>query len=312
MFISVVIPLYNKRSSITKTINSVLNQTHTEFEVIIVNDGSTDDSLEMASKIEDSRIKIMSTENRGVSAARNTGVAAAENELIAFLDADDYWEPSFLREQSAMIEAFPEAAMYGVNYADINNGKIEAYKQGMGDSFCGYVENYFGTSHGDLFCSSSVVVRKKAFQMVDGFDERIRYAEDLDLWYRIILKYPVVYNDVVLAYYNKDAENRAETNINAHFAIEARMDNYIEKFSHDLATNRIFSRYLCVRTAWNLLYGNYYFGNNVERKACDKIVEVFQFRDMPYKYRLIFKTPRFVGYTVFKLSMIKKGISKAK
>lgn len=308
MFFSVVISLYNKSKSVARTIESVLSQTHTDFELVIVNDGSTDDSLKVVSGIRDDRIRIISTENRGVSAARNTGVSAASSNLVAFLDADDYWEPSFLMTQAALIDAFPEAALYGCNYADVSNGQIKAYNQGMGDSFCGYVEDYFGTSHGDLYCSSSVIVRKRAIESVGGFDERIRYAEDMDLWYRLILRYPVVYSNQVLAYYNKDAENRAEKNIYAHFDIEARMDNYIEKFSSDLMSNRAFSRFFCVRIAWNLLYGNYYFGNKRDRKACDRIVKHFQYKNMPYKYRLIFKTPRIFGYAVFKASVWKKKL----
>lgn len=307
MFFSVVIPLYNKAHSVARTIDSVLGQTHIDFELIIVNDGSTDDSLEVVANIKDDRIRIISTENRGVSAARNKGVAVANSDYIAFLDADDYWEPSFLTTQAALIDAFPKAALYGFNYADVINGQIKAYNQGMGDSFCGYVEDYFGTSHGDLFCSSSIVIGKQAFERVGGFDERIHYAEDLDLWYRLILRYPVVYCNQVLAYYNKDAENRVEKNINAHFDIEARMDNYIEKFFSDLMSNRTFSRFFCVRIAWNLLYGNYYFGNKKDRKACDRIVKHFQYNDMPYKYRLIFKTPRVFGYIVFKASSGRKN-----
>lgn len=310
MFFSVVIPLYNKSKSVVRTIESVLGQTHSDFELIIVNDGSTDDSLDVISSIIDDRIRIISTENRGVSAARNKGVSVANSDYIAFLDADDYWDSSFLMMQAALIDTFPEAAVYGFNYADVSNGQIKAYNQGMGDSFCGYVEDYFGTSHGDLYCSSSVVVRKQAFESVGGFDEKIRYAEDLDLWYRLILRYPVVYSNQVLAYYNKDAENRAEKNINAHFDIEARMDNYIEKFSSDLMSNRTFSRFFCVRIAWNLLYGNYYFGNKKDRKACDRIVKHFQYKDMPYKYRLIFKTPRIFGFIVFKAAVLKKRLFK--
>lgn len=310
MFFSVVIPLYNKSKSVAKTIESVLGQTHSDFELIIVNDGSTDDSLDVISSIIDDRIRIISTENRGVSAARNKGVSVANSDCIAFLDADDYWDSSFLMMQAALIDTFPEAAVYGFNYADVSNGQIKAYYQGMSDSFCGYVEDYFGTSHGDLYCSSSVVVRKQAFESVGGFDEKIRYAEDLDLWYRLILRYPVVYSNQVLAYYNKDAENRAEKNINAHFDIEARMDNYIEKFSSDLMSNRTFSRFFCVRIAWNLLYGNYYFGNKKDRKACDRIVKHFQYKDMPYKYRLIFKTPRIFGFIVFKAAVLKKRLFK--
>lgn len=89
--ISVVIPLYNKDKQIAKTLYSVLKQTYPNFEVIVVNDGSTDNSLSEVSKISDSRIRLICQENKGVSAARNRGIQEAKSDYIAFLDADDEW-----------------------------------------------------------------------------------------------------------------------------------------------------------------------------------------------------------------------------
>ena len=207
-----------------------------------------------------------------------------------------------------LIQDFPEAKMWGVNYADIVDGKIYPYQQGMGEDFRGYVEDYFGTSHADLFCSSSVVLTKEIAQEVGMQDERMAYSEDLDFWYRIILHAKVVYCDKVLAYYNKDAENRAEQNFHAHFDIKRRMEYYIDKYLPYFAENPAFARFISLRTAWLILQGGYYFGNKYDREATDKIVKYLAYEHMPPKYRLIFRTPRCVGRIVYELTKIARKL----
>ena len=193
--ISIVIPLYNKEQSIARTIRSVLNQTYRDFELIIVNDGSTDNSLKEAERLsaDDSRIVIISQSNAGVSAARNKGINASQGELIALIDGDDYWDKDCLKELVRMSKDFPDAGMWGANYADVLGGKIYPYYQGFPDNYRGYVNDYFCTSHGDVFWTSALMMRKDVVTNVGLFDERIRYSEDMDLWYRIILNAKVCF-----------------------------------------------------------------------------------------------------------------------
>ena len=106
---SIIIPLYNKAEYIVETIKSVLNQSFTDFEVIIVDDASTDGSLHLAEKIKDSRIRIFTKANEGVSAARNFGISKATRPILAFLDADDKWEPDYLKIVLQMIKTYPDA-----------------------------------------------------------------------------------------------------------------------------------------------------------------------------------------------------------
>jgi hypothetical protein len=220
------------------------------------------------------------------------------------LDGDDLWDENYLAEQVKRIQDFPDAKMWGVNYADIYNGKIIPYQQGVADCFRGYVEKYFETSHGDLFCSSSVVLTKDIVKMVGPQDERMAYSEDLDLWYRVILHAKVVFYNKVFAYYNKDAENRAEQNFYAHFDIKKRMEYYIDKYTPFFDENKSFARFISLRVAWLILQGDYYFGNKYDREATDKIVKYLAYEHMPYKYRLIFKTPRCIGRCVYNLSKL--------
>src|SRR5690625_357019 len=116
---TVVIPLYNKESTIEETLKSVQNQTISDFDIIVVNDGSTDRSRERAARLTDSRIKILAQPNKGVSAARNLAIRHSTSPYIATLDADDIWLPDYLEEQKRMIAAFPGAKMWGVTWDSI-------------------------------------------------------------------------------------------------------------------------------------------------------------------------------------------------
>src|SRR5699024_4728750 len=112
MKFSVVITVYNKGKQIKNTLKSVLNQTYQDFEIIIINDGSTDDSEKEILKFEDSRIRYYFQENKGAAGARNAGIKKAKNDFIAFLDADDYWFPFYLEEQKKSIEKFPKEKVF--------------------------------------------------------------------------------------------------------------------------------------------------------------------------------------------------------
>ena len=313
--ISVVIPLYNKEKAIVNTLRSVLTQTYTDFEVVVVDDGSTDNSLNVVRSFVDSFthssfVKIIHKENGGVSSARNRGIKEAKGDYIALLDGDDLWEQTFLTEQLKLIHDFPQAGMWGVNTAFIKNGKCWKWEQGMGDGYRGYVENYFGTSHNDLFCSSSVVIRKDVFEKVGYFDERISSSEDLDMWYRIILKYPVVFYDKVLVYYNQDAENRVSYDTKVRFPLTKDIKYYFDKFNDEFDQNKVFSHLLNNAVAVVLLSDGYYFGSKQERIDSDKIVRKLRYQDIHPKYRWIFKTPRWFGWLVYKVVCLKKKFMK--
>lgn len=310
--ISIVIPLYNKAQSITRTLDSVISQTFTDYEIIVVNDGSTDGSGDVveqyAANHPQTRFHLIHKENGGVSSARNAGIWAAFSEYIALLDGDDYWDKSFLEEQLKLIEDFPEASMWGVNYAFVKGKNCTPCHQGLDDGFRGYVDNYFGTSHNDLFCSSSVVVRKDAFENIGYYDERISSSEDLDVWYRIILKYPIVYYDKVLAYYNQNAENRVAYDTKVRFPLHRDIKYYIDKYRDDFTDKLVFARYLCDKFAASLLKDGYYFGTESERRESDHVVKHLQYSLIHPKYRFIFQTPRWLGWIVYKIVCLKKRL----
>ena len=333
MNISIVIPLYNKQNSIVATLQSVLAQTFQNFEIVVVDDGSTDNSAQVVQEFirevkserlenENSKadniaynlspitFKLIRQANAGVCSARNRGIQEAKYDYIALLDGDDLWDEHYLEEQVKLIQDFPEAKMWGVNYAFVKNGITKKCCQGLSENYRGYVENYFGTSHNDLFCSSSVVIKKDAFEVVGYFDENIAYSEDLDMWYRIILNYPVAFYEKVLAFYNQDADNRCAYDLNIHYDLTRYLPYHIDKYQQEFDNNRLFSRYLCTRAAVTLLREDYYFGNQEDQTKSDKVVKYLRYQDIHPKYRFIFKTPRFIGKLVYKLVCLKKSIQK--
>lgn len=306
--ITVVIPLYNKQNAIARTLESVFHQTVTNFEAIVVDDGSKDNSLQVVQAIQDPRLRVIHKENGGVSSARNCGIKEAKGEYIALLDGDDLWEPTFLEEMVMMIDDFPNAAIWGVSIAFIKNGRLYKWNQGLGEGYRGYVENYFGTSHNDLYCSSSVVIRKDVFDKVGYFDERISASEDLDMWYRVILHYPIAFYDKILVYYNQDAENRVAYDTEVRFPLTKDIKYYFDKFNDEFERNQEFSRFMNNYVAANLLKDGYYFGSKQERIDSDVVVRKLRYQDIHPKYRWIFKTPRWFGYIVYKIVCVKKKI----
>ena len=205
--ISVVIPLYNKEKQIKRTLQSVLTQTFQDFEIVIVNDGSTDNSTIEVEKIKDSRIRLIHQENAGVSAARNKGIEEAKYELIALLDADDEWKNKYLEVQYDLYKKYPKCDIFACNYEFVNEKhdisptiiKKLSFKENDG-----ILNNYFEVacvSHPPL-CSSAIVIKKKAIQAIGGFPLGIKSGEDLLTWAKLATFYQIAYNKLAYAQFN--------------------------------------------------------------------------------------------------------------
>lgn len=209
---SVVIPLYNKTATILRSIESVLQQSLAAHEIIVVDNGSTDDGAGLVSAQKDARIRLIQQSNQGVSAARNAGIAAATGTHIALLDADDAWAPGFLSAIQALIAAHPEAGWYAGGYAFRFPEGDKAPSHPTLESFtAGLLPDYFAVvSQGDMVATaSSVVLPSHVLQQVGGFAVGERIGEDQDLWARIALQFPVAFDPTVLAYYYQDGPDMA-------------------------------------------------------------------------------------------------------
>jgi glycosyltransferase involved in cell wall biosynthesis len=208
---SVIIPLYNKAPYVVKALRSVMSQTFREFEVIIIDDGSTDQSYEVAQNfiLQTTNFKLHTQPNQGVSVARNNGVKIAQYPYICFLDADDWWAPTFLEEMKALIEEFPDAGIYGSSYYKVKDSKNIPANIGVEKDFerglINYCQVYAKTLWMPLW-TGTVVIHKKIYEEEGGFKPNLKLGEDFDLWIRIAMKHPVAYLNKPLAYYNQDVD----------------------------------------------------------------------------------------------------------
>ncbi|MFB3918323.1 MAG: glycosyltransferase family 2 protein [Terriglobales bacterium] len=207
---SVVIPLYNKAAEVERAIRSVLRQSERDFELIVVNDGSTDGSAYVVESIHDGRLRIVHQSNAGVSAARNRGIAEATGEVVAFLDADDEWMPHFLSLVSELERQFPEAGAVATCFLiDKGPGLVHrARVTGVPEHpWRGLLHDYFGTRN--TLWSSCVAIRKTVFETTGLFRNGLRMGEDLDMWFRIAAYADIAYTTEVAAVWHWTASNRA-------------------------------------------------------------------------------------------------------
>ena len=200
--ISVVIPLYNKAQRIASCLRSVLAQISPVDEIVLVDDGSVDDSARVAKlTLEGCSIpwRVISQENMGVSRTRNRGYRASKSDLIAFLDADDEWKPCFLDQMRRLVGDFPDAIMYGCRHQVVTeNGRVREARPLVGSGFRGYVRNFFLASmRGSIINSSKCIVRKKALEQIGGFPEGAAVGEDIYVWMRLAAMGKVAFHDFV-------------------------------------------------------------------------------------------------------------------
>ncbi|MGE0084820.1 MAG: glycosyltransferase [Desulfococcaceae bacterium] len=192
--VSVIIPAYNRSLMLREAVDSVLNQDYPDFEIIVVDDGSADDTPEMLASYGD-KITVIRQPNRGVSAARNRGIAAAKGELIAFLDSDDLWLPGKLTKQAEFFHAHPEALICQTEEIWIRRGK-RVNPKNRHKKLSGLI--FEPSLHLCLVSPSAVMMRGSLFEKVGLFDENLPACEDYDLWLRISRQYPVFLMDTPL------------------------------------------------------------------------------------------------------------------
>jgi glycosyltransferase involved in cell wall biosynthesis len=210
MFFSIVVPLYNKANSVVGTLNSILSQDHGDFEIIVVNDGSTDDGVKRVMNIEDKRVRLLEQKNQGVSAARNNGRRASTSEHIIFFDADDIMGQGYLKHIEQLIGLYPEAGAYGTRYQySRNNCLIPSRIDGLKDKPLRIANYFYTASKGDLpIVASGVCIPRKILSEVGGFPVSQGQGEDQDLWSRIGLNYIMAIHPSCDITYVLDAENR--------------------------------------------------------------------------------------------------------
>lgn len=219
---SIIVPLYNKAPYIKKALDSIVSQSFKDWECIIMDDGSTDNSVAICEEyithhtlhIKHNTLNIIHQKNAGVAAARNAGVAASHGDYVAFLDADDWWEPTYLKEMDILIHEYPDAGIYCTNYVYYKPGKTQvALKLARG--YMNYPDVYL---QGPMpIWTGATCMPRKVFDEMGGFPVGIKLGEDFLLWAKTALKYKVAFCEKPLAYYNNNvpAHLRATRNLHA-------------------------------------------------------------------------------------------------
>lgn len=262
---SIVIPLYNKESSIAKTLDTVFNQTFQEFEIIVVNDGSTDNSLSIVNSFADPRLKIYSKENGGVSEARNYGIQRASNDYIAFLDADDLWDIVYLEEMRKLIKKFPECGMYSCAYKCVKGNKTDIDTPNIPE---GIIENYFQAIliNYKISWTSATILKREAFQKVGMFPVGMISGEDSYMWCKAAVHFPVAFTNKIMATYNMGA---SET----YYRIaspDSCKESWYDLYSDTNPFQNMFIAYKALENGMRHAWGGY-------RERSKKIEQQFQF-----------------------------------
>ena len=302
-FFSVVIALYNKKDYIANTLKSVLNQTFTDYEIVIVNDGSTDNSFEIVNRIKDSRIISFNIKNQGAAYARNYGIQKANAEYIALLDADDLWKDIHLETIFNLLKDYPNTGMYCSGYNLLYGDKrIKKSKlKGIPNEFRGIISNYFESNlFNSIVNSSVVVISKHVLDYIGLFDIGMKSGQDTDLWTRIALKYKVAIHNITTTTVLKNDNSLSNT---TH--VKDRQI-FLNKFILQEKTNIFLKKFMDMNrysVALNFKMNNQVATGNSIYKDIDS-------KNISFKQKLIYNLPINLLQIAYRFKKIldKKGI----
>lgn len=306
-FFSVIIPLYNKENSIRNTLSSLLAQTFSDFEVILVNDGSTDNSEARALEISDTRIRLFTTKNQGVSKARNYGITKASGTLVAFLDADDYWFPNHLEQLSNLYKMFPECGLYCTNYERFFNADKVIKPKHIdipSHPWQGIVKDFFKSSYIDRIAwTSAVAVPRTILNEIGAFKTTITLGagEDTDLWIRLALQYDVAFDNEISSRHMLDAENRIslEKTLRRSYA---KLDEFQEEEKQNPSLKKYLDLHRVFFAIQHKLAG--------DMKTYNFYMQSVDKTNIPLKAKLVMAMPVFVArkFYAFKKYLERKNI----
>jgi glycosyltransferase involved in cell wall biosynthesis len=266
--VSVVITAYNSMDYLPETLESVLRQTFTDFEVLLVDDGSSDHIVQWASGLVDPRVRLISQENQGVSVARNTGIAHTQGKYVAFLDGDDLWEPTKLEKQVRCLEENPEV---GLVHTWLTG--IDRHSKPTGRVICSQIEGEVWQKivEKNRVACSSAMVRRCCFETVGVFDKNLRFAEDWDMWIRLATRYHFAVIKEPLVGYREHSNSKSKKYASKLQDFQTIIEKAFETAPFELLhiRNRSYAHInLCI--AWKCLQGSeidYKSANHFRRLA---------------------------------------------
>ena len=310
-FFSIIIPLYNKAPYITETLKSVLGQTFRDFELTVVDNGSTDGSGEIVEKIDDTRLFLFrQEENTGVSSARNLGVSMSKAPYITFLDADDWWEPTFLEEMAGLIHRHPEAGIYGTKYYIVKHKQKKEAAIEVDKDFAEGEINYCQVYAKNLcmpLWTGAICIPRWIFDTMGGFRSNLTLGEDFDLWLRIALKYKTVLLNKPLSNYNQDVDSTYSSTRNKNFNPDTFMAFHFDPFEEEESKNPDLKKLLDRIRVYSLMNFREYnlFPNRVQHE-----IAKVNFSNVKPLYRLYYHAPYWIVRTCFRIKRILSSIKQ--
>ncbi|PSB31103.1 glycosyltransferase family 2 protein [Chlorogloea sp. CCALA 695] len=263
--VTVIIPTYNTITYLPKTLESVLNQTFTDFEIIIIDDGSTDTTAKWLGNLVEPRIKIVVQTNQGVAVARNKGIALASGKYIAFLDSDDLWEPTKLEKQVQCLDADPAVGLVNTWIKNIdeqgNDLVVVRVPEAEGNVWNQIIEENL------ILCGSVPMIRRSSFEEVGVFDCNLLSAEDWDMWIRLAAKYSFALIKEPLVSYRqhlKSKSNNLEKHLSHRLKVIDKTFLAAPPQMQHLKNRAVGRAYLAI--AWKLLLQKDYKAVNTHRQ----------------------------------------------
>lgn len=285
-FFSVIIPLFNKQDFIEDSLKSVLNQTFKDFEIIIIDDGSTDNSFQLATQFKDPRINLIQQKNQGVSIARNNGINQSKSKYIALLDADDIWHSNHLSELKKQILQFPEAGLYCNNYQVYYSKTLYKpanfnFKYGKE---CLLVDDFFKVSTTNTIALTSAVgFSKEKFNNIGQFNPYLRTGQDSDLWIRLALKYNVSFNPTITMSYKIFIDNSLSKNEYNEIKY-----NFVNSYNKEEQLNASLKTYLDIIRYSIAIRSK--LGNDLN--IYNKLKTEINYNNLNYKQKLLLNLPK--------------------
>ena len=308
-FFSIVIPLYNKEKFVSATLESILAQTFTDYEVVVVDDVSTDASRSVAEafsgKFPSGFRMISHQKNSGLSAARNTGIRNATSDLIAFVDADDVWKPDFLAQMHTLIHRFPEAGIYASGYEEkYPNGKSLSVHKNLdfASGEMNLVPDFFAANtYQPIFWYGSAVVRREVFAAAGYFDEKITYGEDTDFNIRAGQLFKMAYYNGICASYTMASENQI-----TRTSLSTKNITDFSRYETDAAGNPSLKKFLDVNR-YILAISYKLEGNGKKAEALAKAIKP---ENLTTSQQFLLRAPGFVVRLVreIKLFFLRRGV----
>jgi glycosyltransferase involved in cell wall biosynthesis len=285
---SIIIPLYNKSNYISRAIRSVFEQSYKNWEIIVVDDGSTDSGYEVVDSIKSEKITLVTQKNSGVSVSRNNGIKIAKYPYIAFLDADDYWHQEYLLNVHKGIFDFPQAGIWTSGFAHsreelrVDSGKFEL------DHFF-FQEAIWSTK----FFTSSVVMKREFFEIQPGFKYYLKRGEDLDVWFRAICFFGKIAHcpDKLVLYERGDATGATKIQPHLKYSILAYIlnEDYLPLNSFCSEKN---SNFHVFKNKYVYLNIYKYFSNSDNHELLRDIINKLNL--VPYPLKITYRIPFFL------------------